>query len=206
LFFNVNFPKFDNRFIQPRKDSKTINKSNRQLKDYSEEFRFIVGQNDYITKEFFQLLHDFRTRKVNPKNLELDQLNNPQKLYNYLRNHHWSVNVPEEFLIDWISMKLTGHKLSDIDISDFNHIFNKLNISYDFLKNIENTINHTGAKMENIVRTRIYVTDINNWQEIGRAHGEVFKKIRPATTMVEVSRLIEPEILVEIEAIAVLDE
>ncbi|TFG20505.1 MAG: hypothetical protein EU529_14760 [Promethearchaeota archaeon] len=137
----MNFPKFDNRFFQPKKNSKTAIKNTKQLKDYSEEFRFIVGQNDYITKEFFQLLHDFRTRKVNPSNLELGQLNNPQKLYNYLRNHHWSVNIPEEFLIDWISMKLTGHKLSDIDISDFNHIFNKLGISYDFLKNIGNKSN-----------------------------------------------------------------
>ncbi len=141
LFFNVNFPKFDNRFIQQKKNFKATNKNNKQLKDYSEEFRFIVGQNDYITREFFQLLHDFRSRKVNPKNLELGQLNNPQKLYNYLRNHHWLVNIPEEFLIDWISMKLTGHKLDDTDISDFNHIFNKLGISDDFLKNIENKSN-----------------------------------------------------------------
>ena len=74
------------------------------------------------------------------------------------------------------------------------------------LKNIENAIKKVGAEMENVVRTRIYVTNINNWQEVGRAHGEYFKTIKPATTMVEVSRLIEPEILVEIEAVAVIDE
>ena len=59
--------------------------------------------------------------------------------------------------------------------------------------------------MEDVVRTRTYVTDITRWEEVGRVHGEVFGEIRPATTMVEVSRLIDPEILVEIEAEAVVD-
>ncbi len=74
------------------------------------------------------------------------------------------------------------------------------------LRNIEAALSRVGARMEDVVRTRIFVTDIGAWQEVGRAHGEVFREIRPATSMVEVSRLIVPGMLVEIEADAVLPE
>jgi enamine deaminase RidA (YjgF/YER057c/UK114 family) len=72
------------------------------------------------------------------------------------------------------------------------------------LKNITAALAGVGAKPEHVVRTRIYLTDINQWEAVGKAHGEVFGEIRPATVMVEVSKLISPEILVEIEADAVL--
>lgn len=68
------------------------------------------------------------------------------------------------------------------------------------LRNIEKALTAAGARLEDVVRTRIFVTKIEEWEPIGRAHGEVFGAIRPACTMVEVSRLIDPEMLVEIEA------
>jgi enamine deaminase RidA (YjgF/YER057c/UK114 family) len=71
-------------------------------------------------------------------------------------------------------------------------------------KNVEKALREAGASFADVVRTRMYVTDISRWEDVGRAHGEIFRGIRPAATMVEVPRLVDPDMLVEVEVEAVV--
>jgi enamine deaminase RidA (YjgF/YER057c/UK114 family) len=72
------------------------------------------------------------------------------------------------------------------------------------LKNIERALADAGASLRDVVRTRMFVSDISRWEEVGRAHGEVFRNIRPAATVVQVVAMVSPEMLVEIEADAII--
>lgn len=73
------------------------------------------------------------------------------------------------------------------------------------LKKIEKILNEAGAKINDVIRTRIYVTDISKWEDVGKAHEEFFKDVKPVTSMIQISGLIDPKMLVEIEAEAIID-
>jgi len=93
---------------------------------------------------------------------------------------------------------IVGYSRS-VKVGDYVHVSGTTQ-TRQCLRNIEAALAKAGATMAQVVRTRLYVTNIADWEAIGRAHGEVFGEIRPATAMVEVSRLIAPEMLIEIEA------
>ena len=131
-YYDVKIPdikslKFEQR---PRPRTKGV------LKDYSYEYEIIISQNKSVAKEFIQLLHEFRSKKVNPSNLELEELFNPQKLYNYLRNHHWKDGIDKEFLEEWVQMDISKYNLTDDDLNDFQAIFQKLNLPLEVITNL----------------------------------------------------------------------
>ncbi len=121
-YFNVQIPEFNKPKLVPKK------KSLIPSKDFSEEYEFILKINRKIGQKFIQLLHDYRAEKVNPANLEIDQLYYPKKLYNYLRNHHWKQGIPQVFISNWIQELSTNAQLVENDRLDFQIIFDNLKL------------------------------------------------------------------------------
>ncbi|MFW9826684.1 MAG: hypothetical protein ACFFEY_03580 [Candidatus Thorarchaeota archaeon] len=122
-YFDINIPNISEIKFLPHN----------KLKDFSEEYEIIISTNRQIGKEFIHLMHNYREKKVNPAHLELEELYFPQKLYNYLRNHHWKEGIPEDFILRWISMENSGYTLTEQDHIDFDTIFNYLGIINKFL-------------------------------------------------------------------------
>jgi len=122
-YYNVEIPKF----TRPKPISKK--KILASLKDFSIEYEFILKTNRKIGQKFIQLLHDYRFDKVNPANLEIDQLYYPKKLYNYLRNRHWAKGIPQDFITNWVQKLHTNSQLDENDRLDFQIIFDKLQIT-----------------------------------------------------------------------------
>jgi hypothetical protein len=114
---------------------------------YSEEYHTIISSNKFLSKEFIQLLHDYRMKKVNASNLEINELFSPEALYIYLREHHWKDGIPESFLKDWIKMEYTGYPLNEQDILDFEMLLNELAIPTRILMEVLDHITTTKEKV-----------------------------------------------------------
>ncbi|MFX0176823.1 MAG: hypothetical protein ACFE85_11395, partial [Candidatus Hodarchaeota archaeon] len=121
-YYNIELPKS----YVPDTSKKPIQK--KSMKDFSGEYELIIKTNRHIAQVFVQLIHEYRSRKVNPANLEVDQLYYPKKLYNYLRNHHWKKGIPSEFAEEWIKMAQTSYSFTNDDNADFETLFQKLGI------------------------------------------------------------------------------
>ena len=128
LYYKIELPDINDAENGIKKESQDENDDDKLLKDFTSEYEIIVSLNKNIAKEFVQLLHEYRSQKVNAANLDLEQLYNPQKLYEYLRNHHWKNHIPEDFLSKWIHMENSQHVLNDGDKSDFKIILRKLDV------------------------------------------------------------------------------
>ncbi|UCC20137.1 MAG: hypothetical protein JSV62_02315 [Promethearchaeota archaeon] len=120
-YYDINIPDISKIKFKPKKS----------YIDYSDEYEVLISTNRALGKEFIQLLHEYRSKRVNPANLELDELYNPQRLYNYLRNRHWKEGVPNDFIEKWSQMNISTYQLTEADQSDFMKIMNKLEIEYN---------------------------------------------------------------------------
>lgn len=141
-YFDIEIPDVSHLSLPVRKENPS-----KDLKDYSDEYTILVSTNKAIGKEFIQLLHDYRSKRVNSSHLVLEQLFNPVELYNYLRNHHWKEGIPESFIKDWSAMSFSQYKLTEADSIDFESILSKLNIHIPVSKKFKsNTIDNTESE------------------------------------------------------------
>ena len=99
------------------------------LDEHLKEYELIIKSNKNIAREFVKALHEYRSKKVNPANLELMELFSPRQLYSYLRTHHWEQGIPEEFIQEWVNMNISHYPLSESDIQDFLTLLSELNIA-----------------------------------------------------------------------------
>ncbi|MHA1293016.1 MAG: hypothetical protein ACTSQJ_10140 [Promethearchaeota archaeon] len=169
-YFKVKIPNIKIEKLSLKKRNIDIIPSKDNLLDFSSEYDLIISCNKYIAKEFIQLLHEYRSKKVNPSNLNLEQLYNPHELYSYLRNHHWKNGISEDFISDWIKMENTRYKLNDNDINDFKKIFKELKITDDYIlrlikKNFK-TNKNKGEKKENYnLNKKLEIPSIVDFEE-----------------------------------------
>ncbi len=126
-FFSITLPPIDLKNVQAAESRPPGPVA--EISPFAREYELIISHDRDITKEFTLTLHDYRAENVNPANLELEELINPQKLHAYLRAHHWKGGIPKEFLQEWIKMKRSNipltHELEDA----FFALFSKLGIS-----------------------------------------------------------------------------
>ena len=125
LYYDVEIPDFKRPKQLPKK-----NASSKPEKDYSAEYEVIMKVIRKIGQKFIQLIHNYRFDRVNPANLEVPQLFYPQKLYNYLRNHHWEKGIPQEFVSEWVRTAIKDFSLTEENHVEFQMVLNKLDLPY----------------------------------------------------------------------------
>jgi hypothetical protein len=170
LYYKIELPDLGDMESEVKKKMREVDGSSKVLKDFSAEYELIVSLNKNIAKEFVQLLHEYRSQKVNSANLDLEQLYNPQKLYDYLRNHHWKNEIPEEFLNKWVHMENSQYELNEIDKTDFETIFKRLNVEESMnLKLYGNKSKNNKIviqiKDENVATKTLDIPSISNFPE-----------------------------------------
>ncbi len=140
-YFQIEIPdniySFQNELPNSLKGSQNFNHiksngTNAPYQEFIEEYNSILEKKN-LANEFVQLLHDYRVKNVNDSNLNLEQLYDPTKLYEYLRQHHWKKEITEDFLKEWLQMKNTDYQLQEDDFNDFKELFKKLNIDKPYL-------------------------------------------------------------------------
>ena len=124
LYCQIEIPEFNRPVQLPKRKS-----SSKEI-DYSAEYEAIIKTNRKIGRSFIKLIHEYRYDRVNPANLDVPQLFYPQKLYNYLRNHHWKKEIPKEFAINWLKNATRDFSDSEDLLIEFQVILNKLRLSY----------------------------------------------------------------------------
>ncbi|GAG70425.1 unnamed protein product, partial [marine sediment metagenome] len=120
-YYHIQLPNVS-ELLKYSPDTSSVKLRAKDLHDFSDEYELIVSKNKALGKEFVQLIHEYRSERVNSSHLELEELFSPLRLYNYLRNRHWKEGIPESFIKDWSEMKLSGYELSEEDIMDFEDI------------------------------------------------------------------------------------
>ena len=138
-YFNIEIPvlNFAKKKYQPSAvPSSNQNEDSPVSTKILSEFEFIANANKFIFDEFVQMLHEYRSKRIDSRYLDLEQLYHPQKIYQYLRTHHWKEKIDLRFVKDWVQMKLTGYTLTEPDIENFERIFEKFNLPKTILANI----------------------------------------------------------------------
>ena len=121
-YYQIEFPQL------PRGHISSNSVTEEPLDEHLQEYELIIKSNANIAGEFVKALHEYRSKKVNPANLELMELFSPRQLFCYLRKHHWDQGIPEDFIQEWVDMDITQYPLSKSDQQDFLSLFSKLNI------------------------------------------------------------------------------
>jgi len=132
LYYGIEIPEISSK-ISSSKIVKVLS-----ISPFSDEYDLIVSKNRMIGKEFIQLIHDYREKKVNAANLDTGQLFYPLNLYDYLRTHHWKNGIDEQFLTDWVKMNKTKYNLKEDDLADFHFILLKLNLPNELISKVLN--------------------------------------------------------------------